>query len=211
MEQIRLRFREPVTRNRHSRIVGRRNVATSSLRRTEVSSPADNMSLTSLAGPGVAEMTVVGEPVSPLVLARGDRTRLERWARSRTLPLRAIARARIVLSLASGASVSGVARQLAVSPVTVRLWRRRYQEDGLEGLLRDRPGRGRKPAVAPDVWRELADTTAPSGTDRGLASTLGVSPSTVSRWRRRAKDVERTADSATRQKARAERGLPEEQ
>jgi transposase-like protein len=124
-----------------------------------------------------------------VVVTGDDRRTLERWARSRTLPLRVIARARIVLALASGLTVTETVRRLETSPVTVRLWRRRYQELGPAGLLRDRPGRGRKPSVDPTVWADLAHQASIPGGGRALAASLGLSPSTVSRWRRRSTRV----------------------
>jgi transposase len=120
-------------------------------------------------------------------ISRLERDVLLRWSRSRVLAARVVLRSRIVLSLTDGRSVKSVTAALAIAPGTVRLWRRRFNEQGLAGLLRDAPGRGRKPALGPDARHALRDGT---GTDAGLtvreqARLLGVSAATVSRWRRR--------------------------
>jgi len=116
-----------------------------------------------------------------------ERRVLEQWAKSRTLAARIVLRSRLVLMLADGQPVRDVASMLNVSPTTVRLWRTRFALGGPEGLSNDAPGRGRKPAL---------DAAARDGLRRGFlngdamsvrqrARELGVSPSTVSRWRRR--------------------------
>jgi transposase len=67
-----------------------------------------------------------------------DRRTLERWVR---LALRS----RIVLLLGQGLGGRAVARRLGISRHTVDLWGVRYQKGGCDALVRDRPGRGRKP------------------------------------------------------------------
>ncbi|MGH9237190.1 MAG: helix-turn-helix domain-containing protein [Vicinamibacterales bacterium] len=96
-------------------------------------------------------------------------------------------RSRIVLMLADGYGVKAVAERLGIAPATVRLWRRRFGESGPEGLLRDAAGRGRKPLLDSETRRSLREQLG-AGADpplRERARALGVSVSTVSRWRRR--------------------------
>ena len=81
-------------------------------------------------------------------LPDGDRATLERWVRARTTAQRLVLRSRIVLSLGAGLSGREVARKLGVSRHTVDLWRARYLKEGCDGLMRDKPGRGRKPSSA---------------------------------------------------------------
>jgi hypothetical protein len=75
---------------------------------------------------------------------------LMRWVQSGLTPQRVALRARIVLLCAEGISEREVARRVEVHRHTVALWRARFLESGAEGLVRDKPGRGRKPA--PESW-----------------------------------------------------------
>jgi transposase len=85
-------------------------------------------------------------PEKGLVMSHEARRTLERWVRMPTAPQRLVLRSRIVLMLADGCPAREVARRLGVSRPTVALWRRRYAQEGCDGLTRDRPGRGRKPS-----------------------------------------------------------------
>lgn len=82
--------------------------------------------------------------VKKVVVSPDDRKTLERWMRMPTAPQRLVLRSRIVLMLGEGCPAREVARRLGVSRPTVALWRRRYSQEGVEALERDRPGRGRK-------------------------------------------------------------------
>jgi transposase len=79
-----------------------------------------------------------------------QRPRLEALARSRTAPLCEVQRARIVLAAAEGASNAAIARDLSVTQNTVRTWRNRFAEHGVDGLA-DRPRPGRPPIYGPDT------------------------------------------------------------
>ena len=61
---------------------------------------------------------------------------------------RDVLRARIVLLLAEGCSVSSVARQVAKTRKVIRKWGERFVKKRLEGL-HDKAGRGREPAFSP--------------------------------------------------------------
>jgi hypothetical protein len=80
-----------------------------------------------------------------LVLADQDRAALLKWVRGRTTPQRVAFRARVILLLADGLTERASARQLSTSRQTISLWRRRVEREGIATILRDRPGRGRKP------------------------------------------------------------------
>lgn len=116
-----------------------------------------------------------------------DRTLLFTWSRSQTLAARVVLRSRIILMLADGDSVKTVATALGIVPATVRLWGRRFRESGPSVVLRDAPGRGRKPALDLVARRALRQGSGVEDavTVRERARELGVSASTVSRWRRR--------------------------
>jgi hypothetical protein len=77
-----------------------------------------------------------------IVLTASERRRLKKLARSRTAPYQQVIRVRIVLDAARGYSNNEIARRYGVVVDTVRLWRGRYADQGLEGL-KDRPRSGR--------------------------------------------------------------------
>ena len=97
-----------------------------------------------------------------------DRSELERLIRSGRSSARVINRARILLKTDEGWSASQVAAALDTSPRTVFRTKRRYAEEGLDGVLHDRPqanryrkldDRGEASLIA------LACSDAPDGRD----------------------------------------------
>ena len=67
---------------------------------------------------------------------------LEGRLRSPTTAQRDVKRARIVLLAAEGRSTRSIAKEVGVQPRIVSDWRRRFSEEGLEGLEeRPRPGK----------------------------------------------------------------------
>lgn len=83
---------------------------------------------------------------SPFVieLSGEDRSRLESLSRRQTAERRMVVRARIVLLAAEGAENVRIAERLGVAPNTVLKWRKRFSEEGMEGLAdRKRSGRPR--------------------------------------------------------------------
>ena len=99
-------------------------------------------------------------------------------------------RSRIVLAAAEGESNVAVAQRLGVTRSTVRVWRSRFAERRLDGLVDEpRPGRPRTVSDA-DVERLITETLEAAPRDathwstRSMAAHLGMSQSTVSRvWR----------------------------
>jgi transposase len=78
----------------------------------------------------------------PLKLRRGDRDVLESWTRSGTIEARLAKRARIMLMAAEGTSNRDIADVVGMHYNQVGLWRKRYGELGLAGLVdEERPGR----------------------------------------------------------------------
>jgi transposase len=67
-------------------------------------------------------------------LTAEERTELERIARAESLPHRAVVRARVVLGLADGVSVSAIARQVGRQRRIVRKWADRFVRKRLCGL-----------------------------------------------------------------------------
>jgi transposase len=130
-------------------------------------------------------------PVSPLSLSDSDQQQLQQWACAFGTPQQIVLRCRIVLAAASGQSDNAIATQLEVNRHTVRLWRNRFRQEGLQSLWEIAPGRGRKPSYGPEKIQQIVDTTLqskPKGRTqwscRLLARNLGVSKSTVNNvWR----------------------------
>jgi len=85
-----------------------------------------------------------GRPLAPLALDGGERERLEALSQSTSTPRGPVPRARIVRACAQGLSNVAAAERLGASPSTAGKWRRRFLEQGAEGM-RDgpRPGRPR--------------------------------------------------------------------
>jgi transposase len=130
---------------------------------------------------------------APLSLSVEDRVALESMARSTSAPHRQVVQARALLDAAEGVANEEIARRWDTTPDTVRRWRAKFAADGVEGVGRIRPGRGRKPEI-PQLLVEsiVADTlgiTPPGATHwstRSMAAHAGVSKDTVARiWRAR--------------------------
>ena len=119
-------------------------------------------------------------------LPEADRLQLQRWVRRRTERHRTVVRSRIVLLAARGLPVSQIAAQVHVTPATVRLWCRRFEENGIGALEHDARGRGRRPGMTfprvravLDAMRELPPATRV--TARRVATAAGTGATTV--WR----------------------------
>jgi transposase len=137
---------------------------------------------------------------SPFVvmLSEADRAELERRARCYTAPHAAVVRARIVLLAADGTENIAIAARLGVHAGVVSRWRRRFAEEGLEGLGdRKRTGRPRvfaatvvsqvkAMACEPPETRAVPQSRWSSADLAAQAAAEGlveaVSPSTVRRW-----------------------------
>lgn len=129
---------------------------------------------------------------APIALSPDEQTTLATWARSRTLPLRQVQRARIIDLAARGTDNQDIARTLAVSRPTVQLWRQRFLALRLAGLEKDAPRPGRIPRISERRVRTIVQatlhTTPPNATHwstRTLAEAQGVSEATIRRiWQR---------------------------
>src|ERR1035441_3443942 len=81
----------------------------------------------------------------PVVLDDQQRKSLEQWARSRSLPVRQVQRAKIILLAADGKQDLEIAAAVNISNHKAARWRKRFLKKGFPGLERDapRPGRAR--------------------------------------------------------------------
>ena len=88
---------------------------------------------------------------------------IKRLAHARTEAARAVERASIVWLARQGERVAAIARRLAITEATVRLWLKRFNKGGLAGLA-DRPRSGAPPTYSPTQVGEVlaASLTNPS-------------------------------------------------
>lgn len=131
-----------------------------------------------------------GRRAAEVVLTPTERADLERWARARTTSQALAQRARIILLCADGRLNREIADEVGLGEHTVGKWRKRFVEQGIDGLS-DSP--------RPNVHRKLSDEkveeviratleSVPAGcthwSTRKMAKRAGVSRSSVSRlWR----------------------------
>ena len=131
----------------------------------------------------------LGRPMPPLVLSDDEVQQLQALASSRSLPHSIVQRAQIVLACGAGETNTSIAKRMRLTGMTVGKWRKRYREQGLEGLHDElRPGRPRTyedDTVAVVINRAL-QTRPPDGSTqwsaRSLAAATGISKTTVHRW-----------------------------
>lgn len=83
-----------------------------------------------------------------ILLTIEEREELERVVRAATSTQRDARRARIILRVAEGASLSRVAREVGVQRCVVRQWAARFLRKRLRGLV-DLPRSGRPPRFSP--------------------------------------------------------------
>ena len=87
-----------------------------------------------------------------------DQATLKRWLRSTTLPQGQIMRAKIILALARRQTPTQVAEAQQTSAKTVHRWRKRYLEEGLDGL-HDHPRSGRPTKIDAKTVKRVLDLT----------------------------------------------------
>jgi len=132
----------------------------------------------------------LGRPNAELSLTDEERSALERLARRRTSAQVAAARARIILSCATGTTNAAVAEVLGVAPATVGKWRRRFVAARLEGLF-DEPRPGAPRTISDDQVEAVIVLTlkqkpkdAAHWSTRSMAAAMGMSQSSISLiWR----------------------------
>jgi hypothetical protein len=83
-----------------------------------------------------------------LELTDAQRAELQRWLRQTTLPAGLARRARVILLLSEGHSVTAAGQTAGLTPNNTRKWVRRFLAQGVAGL-QEQPGRGRQPVFSP--------------------------------------------------------------
>jgi transposase len=125
-------------------------------------------------------------------LTEDQRRQLERYAHSRTSPVRVVGRARVVLLAGEGKQNKEIAQILSVPSAMAARWRLRFAERGLAGIEHDAPRPGRAPTISAEtvqaIVRKTTQETPPDATHwstRSMARVMDVSEATVRRiWRR---------------------------
>lgn len=129
---------------------------------------------------------------APLAATDEDRIALEKLARSTKLPHRTVVQAQALLWAIEGVANTENAKRSGVSVTSVTTWRKRFAEEGVEGVGVIAKGRGRRSwlpeGTVAEVIRitlnETPDDTSTHWTTRTLGGRVGVSKDTVARiWR----------------------------
>jgi len=133
-------------------------------------------------------VVAMNHAAKPLQLSDQDRDRLESWLRAHNTPQALAWRAQIILHAAEGLPNTRIAEEVGVTVVTVREWRKRFENEGIDSLTEIKPGRGRKREIsAAKVKRIVHDTlqVKPRGAThwscRTMADRHKVSSATVQR------------------------------
>jgi transposase len=116
---------------------------------------------------------------------------LEKLSRRRTTPIRVVQRSRIILLAAEGMQNKEIAERLKIAPRMAALWRDRFRELGVEGLMKDAPRPGRTPRISAQVAAQVVAKTTQSKPAEAthwsrstMARAMGISDSSVGRiWR----------------------------
>ena len=135
----------------------------------------------------MANASVRGRPIEPLVLSTQERAYLERQVRRHRVARSLSERCRAILRCADGLPSKSVATELGIHEHTVGKWRRRFLKDRCDGLLDEaRPGRPRTindDQVAAVIERTLRTTPvdATHWSIRSMAAETGFSHTTIRR------------------------------
>ena len=128
-------------------------------------------------------------------VTEGDREILERWSRSRSATVRLRERSRMVLMAAGGMTNTAIARKLGTHTDKVGRWRRRYADEGIKGIEKERPRGGNhggrcpkaQAALRTEIIRRTTQERPPDATHwscRSMARAAGTTHSFVNTvWR----------------------------
>jgi transposase len=127
-------------------------------------------------------------PAAGLKVSNSDRQQLRAISRHRSTPRGIVMRINIVLGAAEGLANRVLARKLGTSVPTVLLWRKRYESDGLRGILEDRPRSGRPKQISSEREQAIVEAT------------MKTTPRDATQWSVRAMAAEQKVSSATVQR-----------
>ena len=94
---------------------------------------------------------------------------LKQSAGSRSLPARQVERAKVVLLAAAVRTDLEIAATLRITNPKTARWRKRFLSSGLDGLTKDAPRPGRKPAIAARLKVEVVRKTTQSKPSKRLS------------------------------------------
>jgi transposase len=129
---------------------------------------------------------------APLTLTADDHDELKQMSTSRILPAGDVIKARMILMLADHRSYAEIQTLLQTTAPTISRWKKRFLQDGVEGLIEARHP-GQKPTViTPQLQARVLEATRRKPKDgsthwsvRKLAAELNLSKDTVHRiWRK---------------------------
>lgn len=121
-----------------------------------------------------------------ITLDENQKVALESLARSALSPQRLLERALVVLLASEGLTNEQIAAQLGVTRQKAGRWRDRFAAEGLAGIQKDQPGRGRKPTITAQqraaVVRKTTQKTPEQQTHwstRTMAKATGLGATTI--------------------------------
>ncbi len=136
---------------------------------------------------GLRDAPRTGRKRKDLAIPGDELAELVEWSKSRSLPGSIVNRAKIVLMAAEGRSNKDIAAAVGQSDSTVRKWKDRYRECGMEGL-HDEYSKGRPRTYGDEEVARLLKKTLESKPEgathwscRTMAAETGISAATVSR------------------------------
>ena len=125
---------------------------------------------------------------APVELSPEQRSALERMARQRSLPVRLVERARIVLLAAEGLENNQIARRMYITPEKVARWRNRFLAGGIAALEKDAPRPGKPRTITNREVKSIVEMTlhekpsnATHWSTRTMARAAGISEASVRR------------------------------
>src|SRR3979490_2831206 len=107
---------------------------------------------------------------SKLVLSDEDRTELEQFSRSRTLPHREAQRAAIILGYYAGESIASMGRRLGMTRLSVSKWVAKALAVGPMAALKDSYHRPKEPAIGDDAKAWVVHLACSKPKDLGYAA-----------------------------------------
>jgi transposase len=127
----------------------------------------------------------------PVELSPEQRTALESIGRQRSLPLRVVERARIVLLAADGLENKQIAERLHSTQEKAARWRKRFLSGGITALQKDAPRPGKPRTITDQKVKKVVEMTlhrkpanATHWSTRTMARAAGISEASVRRiWR----------------------------
>jgi len=132
---------------------------------------------------GLGDSIRTGRPLKSMHITEEQSLALKSWSNSMSLPANLVQRAKIILHSNDGKSNNEIAASLSITPATVAKWKKRFDNNGMEGLHDEyRPG-------APRTYNDekIAEL---------LKKTIESKPKAETHWSCRSMEVE-TAISKT--------------